>query len=259
VVFVDNQIDNTSGSIRVRASLDNPDRSLTPGAFARVQLQLEAPKHTLLVNERAVLAKLTTRFVYVVGADGITQFRPSSSANPSDQCAWSTNGLGSTTRSSVNNSRQDLLSRAPSMPASMETLENLHRLKRRRARPRRQAGCQAKPHADQAGDWGQAVKLPQYFIERPIFAAVLSVVIVLLGVLSMWKLPISEYPEVVPPTIQINASYPGASPETIASTVASPLEQQMTGLDGLLYISSQSTPDGSMALVLTFRHRHRPR
>jgi multidrug efflux pump len=96
------------------------------------------------------------------------------------------------------------------------------------------------------------VKLPQYFIERPIFASVLSVVIVLLGVISMWKLPVSEYPEVVPPTIQINASYPGASPETIAATVASPLEQQMTGLDGLLYINSQSTPDGSMALVLTF-------
>jgi multidrug efflux pump len=94
--------------------------------------------------------------------------------------------------------------------------------------------------------------LPLYFIDRPIFATVISVMIVLLGLLSMWKLPISEYPEVVPPTIQINATYPGASPETIASTVASPLEQQMTGLDGLLYISSQSTPDGSMALVLTF-------
>jgi len=96
------------------------------------------------------------------------------------------------------------------------------------------------------------VRLPLYFIDRPIFATVISVMIVLLGLLSMWKLPISEYPEVVPPTIQINATYPGASPETIASTVASPLEQQMTGLDGLLYISSQSTPDGSMALVLTF-------
>ncbi len=96
------------------------------------------------------------------------------------------------------------------------------------------------------------MRLPQYFIERPIFATVLSVIIVLLGVIAMWKLPVSEYPEVVPPTIQINATYPGASPETIAATVASPLEQQMTGLDGLLYINSQSTPDGTMALVLTF-------
>jgi hydrophobe/amphiphile efflux-1 (HAE1) family protein len=97
------------------------------------------------------------------------------------------------------------------------------------------------------------VRLPQYFIDRPIFAAVLSIVITLIGVVSMFRLPISEYPEVVPPTIGINATYPGASPETIAATVAGPLEQQMTGLDGLIYLGSQSMPDGSMQLTLTFR------
>jgi hydrophobe/amphiphile efflux-1 (HAE1) family protein len=95
--------------------------------------------------------------------------------------------------------------------------------------------------------------LPQYFIDRPIFAGVLSVLIVLLGGLSMLRLPVSEYPEVVPPTIAVNATYPGASPETIATTVASPLEQQMTGIDGLLYLFSQSTPDGAMGLTLTFK------
>ena len=97
------------------------------------------------------------------------------------------------------------------------------------------------------------MRLPQFFIDRPIFAGVLSIVIVLLGAIAMFKLPISEYPEVVPPTIAINASYPGASPETIAATVAGPLEQQMTGLDGMIYLFSQSMPDGAMALTLTFR------
>jgi multidrug efflux pump len=96
------------------------------------------------------------------------------------------------------------------------------------------------------------VKLPNYFIDRPIFASVLSVLIILLGALAAFKLPVSEYPQVVPPSIAINATYPGASPETIAATVAGPLEQQMTGLDGLLYMSSQSTPDGGMGLTLTF-------
>ena len=74
----------------------------------------------------------------------------------------------------------------------------------------------------------------------------------LLGAASMFNLPIAEYPEVVPPTIQITAAYPGASPETIASTVASPLEQEMTGLPDLLYQGSQSLPDGAMSLTLTF-------
>ena len=68
----------------------------------------------------------------------------------------------------------------------------------------------------------------------------------------MLQLPISEYPEVVPPTIAINASYPGANPETIAQTVANPLEQELTGLDKLLYMYSQSMPDGAMQLTLTF-------
>ncbi len=96
------------------------------------------------------------------------------------------------------------------------------------------------------------MRLPQFFIDRPIFAAVLSVVITLLGVLALKHLPVSEYPEVVPPSIRITAAYPGASPETVAATVAGPLEQQMTGLKGMLYQSSQSTPDGTMQLTLTF-------
>ncbi len=96
-------------------------------------------------------------------------------------------------------------------------------------------------------------RLAQYFIDRPITATVISVVIVLLGLVAINRLPISEYPEVVPPTIGINAVYPGASPEVIAETVAGPLEQVMTGLPNLLYQSSQSTPDGSMGLTLTFK------
>ena len=96
-------------------------------------------------------------------------------------------------------------------------------------------------------------RLPLFFIDRPILAGVLSLLILLLGAAAMFRLPISEYPEVVPPTIAINALYPGASPETIATTVAGPLEQQMTGLDNLLYMFSQGMPDGTMQLTLTFK------
>jgi multidrug efflux pump len=96
------------------------------------------------------------------------------------------------------------------------------------------------------------VKLPQYFIDRPIFATVLSAIMVLLGLLSLSRLPISEYPQVIPPTIAITASYPGASPETVATTVAGPLEQQMVGVEGMLYMQSQGNVDGLMTLTLTF-------
>jgi RND family efflux transporter MFP subunit len=123
VVFVDNQIDGTSGSIRVRASLDNPDRSLTPGAFARVQLELEAPKRTLLVNERAVMAKLTTRFVFVAAADGTFQFRPVQLGEAVDQYRVVLNGLAAEDKIAVNNFAKMFFPGTAQVPASMETLQ----------------------------------------------------------------------------------------------------------------------------------------
>jgi multidrug efflux pump len=97
------------------------------------------------------------------------------------------------------------------------------------------------------------MNLSRFFIDRPIFAGVLSVLILLAGSISLGLLPISEYPEVVPPSVVVRANYPGASPKVIAETVATPLEEQINGVENMLYMSSQATTDGRMTLTVTFR------
>jgi multidrug efflux pump len=91
-----------------------------------------------------------------------------------------------------------------------------------------------------------------FFIKRPIFAAVISIVIFVIGALAYLRLPLSEYPEVVPPTVVVRTTYPGANPTVIADTVAAPLEQQINGVEGMLYMFSQATADGVMTLTITF-------
>ncbi len=93
----------------------------------------------------------------------------------------------------------------------------------------------------------------KFFIDRPVFAGVLSVLIFVSGLLALGALPISEYPEVVPPQVIVRANYPGASPKVIAETVATPIEEQINGVEGMLYMGSQATTDGLMTLTVTFK------
>jgi multidrug efflux pump subunit AcrB len=93
----------------------------------------------------------------------------------------------------------------------------------------------------------------RFFIHRPIFASVLSIVIVLGGLVALATLPIAQYPEITPPTVEVSASYPGANAEVVADTVAAPIEQAVNGVEGMLYMSSQCTNDGTYTLTITFK------
>src|SRR3954451_7607330 len=92
----------------------------------------------------------------------------------------------------------------------------------------------------------------RFFIDRPIFASVLSIVVTLAGGIAVFTLPIAQYPEITPPTVEVSAVYPGANAKVVADTVAAPVEQQVNGVEGMMYMSSQCTNDGNYTLTVTF-------
>src|SRR5438128_980737 len=94
----------------------------------------------------------------------------------------------------------------------------------------------------------------RFFIDRPIFASVLSIIIILAGGIAVFSLPIAQYPEITPPTVEVYAIYPGANAQVVADTVAAPIEQQVNGVEKMLYMSSQCTNDGTYSLTVTFEH-----
>src|SRR5207302_6355735 len=91
----------------------------------------------------------------------------------------------------------------------------------------------------------------KFFINRPIFASVLSIVITLAGSIALFTLPIAQYPEIAPPTVEVSAAYPGANAQIVADTVAAPIEQSVNGVEGMMYMSSQCSNDGNYTLTVT--------
>src|SRR5262245_51708841 len=130
--------------------------------------------------------------------------------------------------------------------SSSRAFRTRHRGQKSPQRPAR--SITPRPEAKARSD----MRLTHFFIDRPRFATVLSVFVTSLGMGALAILPVAQYPEIVPPTVKVTTSYPGASAETVAHTVATPLEQEINGVENMLYMNSQSTGDGNLTITVTF-------
>src|SRR5580704_234109 len=111
----------------------------------------------------------------------------------------------------------------------------------------------ATPSSDRAAGWRGTRVISHFFIDRPIFASVLSIVFVLAGSVAVFTLPVAQYPDITPPTVLVTARYPGANAQTVRDTVGVPIEEQVSGVEGMIYMSSISTNDGAYTLTVTFK------
>jgi len=214
VDFVDNRVDPQTGTLKVRAVIKNPDGRWMHGLVRARAAAEEGAHDALLIADQAVATDQDRKFVWVVDQNGKVQPRPVKLGQLDHGLRVVRDGLSSSDRVIVRGLQR--------VRPSVEVATELVAIARRHS-------CRGE----------QAMKFAHFFVERPIFAGVLSIVIFVLGAISAFLLPISEYPEVVPPTVVVRAQYPGASPQVISESVAAPIEQEINGVENMLYMFLQ--------------------
>ena len=228
------EVDPSTGTLLVRCIFENKDRSLIPGYFARVRVPLLGQTgEALLVPDAAIGTSQLGRYLLVVNKDNSVEQRVVEVGQLFGNLRQITKGLDG------GRPRGD--QRHPACHSGTQ------------GRP---SGSQDRPAAGgqrSSRDRGRAQgMISKFFIERPVLANVLAIVFVLIGGVALYKLPIAQYPNVVPPTISVTTSYPGASATTVMNTVALPIEEQVNGVEHMIYMQSTSASDGTYSLIVTF-------
>ena len=254
--FVDNRIDPTTSTRRARGVFRNPDGIFTDGNYAVLRVAGEELKDATLVIDDAIGTDQDKRYLWILKPDNSLERRTVTVGPREGELRVVRTNLRPD-ETVIVNGLSSLMQVPPGGKVDPTITEMpLHRLAAA-AGPATAASTAATGAATATaacgnGDRGREMNFARFFIDRPVLAIVISIVIVIAGVISIPNLPISQYPEIVPPTVIVSASYPGANAQTIADTVAAPIEQQVNGVEGLLYLSSNSV-DGAYNLTATFK------
>ncbi len=239
--YTDPVVDQGTGTVRIRGVFPNPGSVIAPGQFVRVRLPIERREDALLVPSRALGFDQAGEYLLVVGKDNLVERRSVKAGTEVDGMRVVDGKIGPADRVVVDG----LLRARPGLKVDPKLEED-----------KTQAIAAAhSPTGNRAPtleiDWTRFM-FSRFFIERPIFANVIAIVTMLVGGVTLFTLPIEQYPEITPPTVQVTTSYPGANAQVLADTVASPLEQEINGVQDMLYMSSTSASDGSYTLTITF-------
>ena len=253
--FVDNQINAATGTLSIRGKFPNANGDLLPGMFVRMQVPTSGETEALLITDRAVSSDQGQKFVYVF-AGGKVDERPVTLGPVVDGLRVVTGGLKPEDEVVV----VGLMKVRPGSPAKTQEGSMEKFASNVCWRPPSQREATRGPSPDQppaslaaSRDSRPTMKFAHFFISRPIFAIVVSLVLLILGGLAYSTLPVASFPEIAPPTVVVTAVYPGANPQTLADTVATPIEEQVNGVEDMLYMNSQSASDGTMTLTITFK------
>ena len=229
--FVDNTVDPNSGTILVRGTFKNPPPYyLAPGLFVRLRVPVRKDEESMVVPDKAIGTDQAGTYLLVVRKDNTVERREVTPGEQVGDKRVIEKGLEWNERFVVEG-----LQRA--RPGEKVAPEN-------HSPPRKLRRIRPPPLSERM--------LSRFFIERPIFANVIAVVTMIFGAVAVKNLPVEQYPQITPPTVQVTTTYPGANATVVANTVADPIEQQVNGVEHMLYMSSNSSSDGSYNLTVTF-------
>jgi hypothetical protein len=228
------EVDIKTGTITAIGLFPNPGNLLRPGQYAKVRAVTEVKHGAVLVPQRAVNEMQGTFQVAIVGSDNKAEVR---AVQPAER-------IGSLWLIEKGVNAGELV-----VTEGFSRVKNGSEVAQGKRVPR------SPPLAPLRRQWLRPERgdtMARFFINRPIVAIVLAILTVLLGVVSIVGLPISQFPDIIPPLIQITTSYPGADALTIEQSVATPIEQQMNGVEDMLYLQSVNASDGTMSIRVTF-------
>ena len=225
VDFADPQVDPRTGTFSVRAEMPNPEHVLLPGQFTKVKLLLDVRENAVVVPSKALVIEKGGAYLFVVRPDSIVEKRFVETGPELGNSIVIERGLVQ---------GEDIVT------------EGYHKLSHgMKVQPAREAVRKETEKEE------EPMKL-DFFIDRPVFSTVLSTVIVIVGIVGLVLLPVDQYPQIVPPVVKVSASYPGANAQTVTQAVATPIEQELNGTPGMIYMESSSSNSGSFSATVTF-------